>query len=106
VDKVFFGRKDSPAWLDVLMVVASIVVCGMCFELGRNRQAAVMHKTYELVFSAILVILAHGIHPANHRESHPHHGGHFVRLCPFRDYVPGFFGHPVFPLLKSFTIFT
>jgi TRAP transporter 4TM/12TM fusion protein len=100
-DKIFFGTKGSPAWLDVLMVVASIVVCGYVLlnweEIIKQRW---MHKTYELVFSAILVILLLESTRRTTGKIIPIMVGILFVYALFGDYIPGFFGHPGFSLTE------
>jgi len=99
--KILFGKKDSPAWLDVFMMIASIVVCVYVLlnweEITRQRWA---YKSYELVFSAILVILLMEATRRTTGKIIPIMVGIFFGYALFGDLIPGFFGHPGFPLTE------
>jgi len=100
-DPILFGKKTSPAMLDALMVIASIVVCVYVLlnweEITRQRW---MHKPYELVFSAILVILLLEATRRTTGKIIPIMVGSFFGYALFGEFVPGFFGHPGFPLYE------
>ncbi len=97
--KIFWGRKDSPAILDVIMIVASMVVCLYVLwnweEITRQRW---MYRSYELVFSAILGVLLLEATRRTTGKIIPIMVLIFLGYTLFGDYVPGSFGHPGFPL--------
>jgi len=98
---IFFGRKDTPSGLDVFMIIASFIVCGYVLfnweEITRQRW---MHKPYELVFSGILVILLMEATRRTTGKIIPIMVGIFFGYALFGEFVPGFFGHPGFPLYE------
>jgi len=98
---ILFGKKTSPAVLDVLMMTASILVCVYVLlnweEITRQRW---MHKPYELVFSAVLVILLMEATRRTTGKIIPIMVGIFFGYALFGEFVPGFFGHPGFPLYE------
>jgi len=101
LNKFLFGRKDSPAVLDVFMVIASIVVCGYVLlnweEITRQRW---MYQPYELVFSAILgIMLLEGTRRTTGNII-PTLVLAFLAYALFGSIIPGSFGHPGFPLLE------
>ena len=101
LDMILFGKKTSPAVLDVVMMIASILVCVYVLlnweEITRQRWA---HKPYELVFSAILIILLMEATRRTTGKIIPIMVGIFFGYALFGDFIPGFFGHPGFPLYE------
>jgi TRAP transporter 4TM/12TM fusion protein len=99
--RFLFGRKSSPAVLDVLMMAAGVVVCGYVLwsweEITRQRW---MYQSYELVFSGILgVLLLEGTRRTTGYII-PILALAFLSYALFGDLIPGFFGHPGFPLVE------
>ncbi|KPK90702.1 MAG: hypothetical protein AMJ94_08760 [Deltaproteobacteria bacterium SM23_61] len=99
--RLLFGRKDSPAVLDVLMMAAGVVVCSYVLwnweEITRQRW---MYQSYELVFSGILgVLLLEGTRRTTGYII-PILALAFLCYAFFGDLIPGFFGHPGFPLVE------
>ena len=99
--RIFFGRKESPALFDVFLMIASFVVCSYVIlnwdEITKQRWA---YKFYELIFSGTLVVL---IIEATRRTTGkiiPIMVGIFLGYALYGEYVPGFFGHPGFPLME------
>ena len=101
VEKFLFGMKDSPALLDVIMIIASIVVCGYVLwkweEITRQRW---MYQSYELVFSAVLGVLLLEATRRTTGKIIPIMVIIFLGYALFGDYIPGSFGHPGFPLME------
>ena len=101
VEKFLFGMKDSPAVLDVLMMIASIIACGYVLmnweEITRQRW---MYKTYELFFSAILGIMLLEATRRTTGKIIPTLVLAFLAYALFGSIIPGSFGHPGFPLLE------
>ena len=98
-EKILLGRKGSPALLDVIMIIASIVVCGYVLwkweEITRQRW---MYQSYELVFSAVLGVLLLEATRRTTGKIIPIMVIIFLGYALFGDYIPGSFGHPGFPL--------
>ncbi len=97
--RFLFGRKGSPAILDVLMMAAGVVVCGYVLwnweEITRQRW---MYQPYELVFSAIVgILLLEGTRRTTGYII-PILAMCFLLYALFGDFIPGSFGHPGFPL--------
>jgi len=101
VEKFLFGMKDSPAVLDVLMMIASIIACGYVLinweTITRQRW---MYKTYELFFSAILGIMLLEATRRTTGKIIPTLVLAFLAYALFGSIIPGSFGHPGFPLLE------
>jgi TRAP transporter 4TM/12TM fusion protein len=99
--KILWGRKESPALLDVLMLIASLVVCSYVLfnweEITKQRWA---YKSYELIFSGTLVILVFEATRRTTGKIIPIMVGIFLGYTLYGEYVPGFFGHPGFPLVE------
>ena len=99
--KILWGRKESPALLDVLMLIASLVVCGYVLlnweEITKQRWA---YKSYELIFSGTLVILVFEATRRTTGKIIPIMVAIFLGYTLYGEYVPGFFGHPGFPLVE------
>jgi TRAP transporter 4TM/12TM fusion protein len=99
--RLLFGRKASPAILDVLMMAAGVVVCGYVLwnweEITRQRW---MYQSYELVFSGILgVLLLEGTRRTTGYII-PILAVAFLSYALFGAFIPGSFGHPGFPLVE------
>ncbi len=101
LEKLLFGRKDSPAILDVLMMMASVVVCGYVLlnweEITRQRW---MYKTYELIFSAILGLMLLEATRRTTGKIIPTLVLAFLAYALFGGIIPGSFGHPGFPVYE------
>ncbi|MCJ7496122.1 MAG: TRAP transporter fused permease subunit [Deltaproteobacteria bacterium] len=99
--KILWGRKESPALLDVLMLIASLVVCSYVLfnweEITKQRWA---YKSYELIFSGTLVILVFEATRRTTGKIIPIMVAIFLGYALYGEYVPGFFGHPGFPLVE------
>jgi TRAP transporter 4TM/12TM fusion protein len=99
VEKFLFGTKDSPAVLDVLMMIASVVACGYVLmnweEITRQRW---MYQYYELIFSAILGIMLLEATRRTTGKIIPVMVILFLAYALFGSIIPGSFGHPGFPL--------
>ena len=97
--KALFGSKHSPAVLDGIMLAASLVVCSYVLlnweEITKQRWA---YKVYELVFSGLLVVLLMEATRRTTGKIIPIMVSLFFGYALFGDYIPGFFGHPGFPL--------
>ena len=97
--KILLGCKGSPAWIDVFMMLASFVVCGYVLwnweEITRQRW---MYQPYELAFSAILGIMLIEATRRTTGKIIPIMVVLFLLYALFGDFIPGFFGHPGFPL--------
>lgn len=101
VEKFLFGMKDSPAILDVLMMIASIVACGYVLvnweEITRQRW---MYQPYELVLSAILGVMLLEATRRTTGKIIPTLVIAFLAYALFGSIIPGSFGHPGFPLFE------
>ncbi|MCJ7496463.1 MAG: TRAP transporter fused permease subunit, partial [Deltaproteobacteria bacterium] len=99
IEKFLFGLKDSPAVLDVFMMIASIVTCGYVLmnweEITRQRW---MYQPYELVFSALLGIMLLEATRRTTGKIIPVMVILFLAYALFGSIIPGSFGHPGFPL--------
>lgn len=97
--KILWGRKSAPSALDVMMAMASFVVCGYVLlnweEITRQRW---MYQSYELAFSAVLGALLIEATRRTTGKIIPVMVLLFLAYALFGEYVPGFFGHPGFPL--------
>ncbi|MBM4330744.1 MAG: TRAP transporter fused permease subunit [Deltaproteobacteria bacterium] len=98
-ETVLWGRKNSPAGLDIVMMIASFIVCGYVLwnweEITRQRW---MYQPYELVFSAFLGIMLLEATRRTTGKIIPIMAILFLLYALFGDFIPGFFGHPGFPL--------
>jgi TRAP transporter 4TM/12TM fusion protein len=101
VDRLIFGTTDSPAILDIIIMIASLTVClYVPLNWDENAQLSWDYKTHELVFSAILVL---SLLEATRRTTGniiPILVGFFLFYALFGQHIPGFFGHPGFPLVE------
>ena len=99
--KFLWGGKDSPAILDVLMILASLVACSYVLlnwdEITKQRWA---YKIYEIIFSGALVILVMEATRRTTGKIIPIMVSIFLGYALYGEYVPGFFGHPGFPLIE------
>jgi TRAP transporter 4TM/12TM fusion protein len=97
--KLIWGSQSSPAFLDIFMMGASIVVC--CYVLGNweeiTRQRW-MYRPYELFFSALLGLMLLEATRRTTGKIIPIMALIFLFYALEGDLIPGSFGHPGFPL--------
>ncbi len=83
------------------MMIASLVVCSYVLlnwdEITKQRWA---YKIYELIFSGTLVILVMEATRRTTGKIIPIMVSIFLGYALYGEYVPGFFGHPGFPLIE------
>ena len=97
--KLLWGSKTSPAVLDVLFVILTLIVCNYVLwnweEITKQRW---MYQTYELVFSALLGIALLEATRRTTGKIIPIMVLIFLGYALFGEYIPGSFGHDGFPL--------
>ncbi len=94
-----WGSLNSPALVDIFMMLASVIVCGYVLlnweEITRQRW---MYKTYELVFSGLLGIMLLEATRRTTGKIIPIMALLFLVYALGGDFIPGSFGHPGFPI--------
>ncbi len=101
IDRFFFGRKDFPAVLDIIITIASLVVClYVPLNWDENAQLSWDYKLHELVFSAMLAVFLLEATRRTTGNIIPGLVAVFLLYALLGQYIPGFFGHPGFPLVE------
>jgi len=96
-DKILLGRKDSPSWLDIVLMIAALVpnVYIMIFW-KRIAMFPGVYETYELYLGVVLVILLLEATRRSLGKAIPVLVLVFVAYAFLGQFVPGFFKHPGF----------
>ena len=96
-DKLLYGTKSSPAWLDVLLVIVVLIPLGyIMMEWERIAWAVGRYETYQLVLGIILVILLLEGTRRSLGNAIPILVLVFLGYALLGQFIPGFFGHAGF----------
>ncbi len=92
--KIIYGTKDSPSFLDIILLIISIIPCIYIMVAWESVARAVgRYEDYQLIMGAVLaILLLEGTRRALGNVI-PIVVIFFLLYALFGEYIPGFFGH-------------